>query len=106
METVKEFAEEIIRIDSESWTIDGKLNMILGLALKQVIDSPLDSEQLLKEAKRIIKKHNLSITSIKLLESGEFELVKHISASPYGDWNETEILNPELLYFKLIKPYN
>jgi hypothetical protein len=106
METVKEFAEEIIRIDSESWSIDGKLNMILDLALKQVIDSPLDSEQLLKEAKRVIKKHNLSVTSIKLLESGNFELKVYVNAGCHGDWTNTEILSPELLYFKLIKPYN
>lgn len=63
-----------------------------------------DSQELLKLAKKVIKKENLSISKLKINKHGNFEFLVYYSDGCNGDWWDKEELSPFLFHEKVIKP--
>jgi hypothetical protein len=72
-----------------------------GLGKDKEIPSSID---MLKIAKKIIKKERLNITKLKINKHGNFQFLVHVRSGCYGDWCDLEILSPFIFYHKIIKP--
>lgn len=85
-----------------------KVDMIYDIIAKELgkdKEIPSNSE-MMKLAKKIIKKKNLSISKLKLNKDGNFQFLVYFSDGCNGDWWDEETLTPFMFHEKVIKPYS